>query len=127
MAFKNLPASRLVDDIDELSTIEANSDELGAKINGNHGEVYEFVQFVDLDVVEGDVVELAELSFDDEGKVDTLSVTKDRDGSSLGRAAVRGVVVATSVDADHYGWIQIQGVCPKVNQSGSVSAVHPLR
>lgn len=74
------------------------------------GKIYRYVVAEDAAIANGDVVEFADAT--------AYEVSKDRNGSSLGRF-VAGVGVATISDAQ-YGWIQVSGVHTAVKTDGAV-------
>ena len=76
-----------------------------------NGNAYRYVRVVDLDVADGDVVEMASTS--------QFDVTKDRaGGSSVGRV-VAGVAIGT-ITAGNYGWIMVSGIHDAVKTDGGV-------
>lgn len=78
----------------------------------DNGNAYRYVRVVDLDVENGDVVEVASTS--------QFDVTKDRSGgSSVGRV-VAGVAVS-DITAGNYGWIMVSGIHSAVKTDGGVT------
>ena len=90
---------------------------LGQLAMDTAGNLYRFVQVVDLNVADGDVVYPASTS--------QWSVTKDYTGGSAVAAKVCGVACG-SITADKYGWIQVSGIHDKVKTDGGVTEGDPL-
>ena len=116
-SLKTLQGTNLDVDLDSISELKrAQVDGLGDTSAGDHGEVYQFVQFVDIDVSAGDSVEISALSYDADGSINTFQVTADS-SAALGDSGI-GIAVA-SVTAGNYGWIQISGPIAGMNTANT--------
>lgn len=120
---KSLQGARLDANIDSLDPKDAQKGELGQIMAGDDGRLYRFVQFVDLDVSDGDAVELADIEYDDEGNITTYQVSSQTSGGGNAiDGASEGVAVA-SVSSSNFGFIQVGGVKQNINTENTTVAV----